>query len=74
MPMRSNILRDETWYLKLVFQKEIELSMKRLIGIDIGIKKLFATSDRQFFFTNFERFIAPKLQQDHSGRGTSPQL
>jgi len=57
MPMRSNILRDETWYLKLVFQKEIELSMKRLIGIDIGIKKLFATSDRQFFFTNFENVI-----------------
>ena len=53
----SLLKRNDTWYLKLVFKKDVELSIKRPVGIDIGVKKLFTTSDKQFFFTDFEEII-----------------
>ena len=53
----SLLKRDGIWYLKLIFKKDIELLVKRLVGIDIGIRKLFATSDRKFLFADFEKII-----------------
>ena len=53
----SLLKRNDTWYLKLAFKKDVELSIKRPVGINIGVKKLFTTSDKQFFFTDFEGII-----------------
>jgi len=59
---------NNNWFFLLTFEKETPLKKKegKIIGVDIGIKKLMATSDKEFYGTEIEKLIN-KIQRKQQG-------
>ena len=59
---------DDNWFLLLTFEKETPPKKKegKIIGIDIGIKKLMATSEKEFYGKDIERLM-DKIQKKQQG-------
>ena len=59
---------NDKWFLLLTFEKEPPQKKKegKIIGIDIGIKKLMATSEKKFYGKEIERLM-DKIQKKRQG-------
>ncbi|MEM4311322.1 MAG: transposase [Nitrososphaerales archaeon] len=54
--------KDGKWYLKLIFEKEVKLESKKPKGIDIGYRKLIATSDGDVFGKEVRNIIEKRIE------------
>jgi len=60
--------KGEKWFVQLTFEKETPKKKKegKIIGVDIGIKKLITTSEKEFLGKDIEKLIQ-KIQRKQQG-------
>ena len=60
--------KGEKWFVQLTFEKETPKKKKegKIIGVDIGIKKLITTSEKEFLGKDIERLMN-KIQKKQQG-------
>jgi len=60
--------QEDGWYLLLTFEKEAPAEKKKgkILGIDVGIKKLMVASDKKFYGQEIEN-IMDKIQRKRHG-------
>ncbi len=59
--------RDGKWYIKLIFEKEVKLERKKPKGIDIGYRKLIATSEGEVFGREVKEVIEKRIEPKKQG-------
>ncbi|MCS7241817.1 zinc ribbon domain-containing protein [Candidatus Caldatribacterium sp.] len=56
-PFVEILQKDGKWYVKLMFKKTVELRQEKPKGIDIGYRKLIATSDGKVYGEHLKQII-----------------
>lgn len=59
--------RDDKWFLKLCFKKEVSIENKKPKGIDIGYRKLIATSEGEVFGREIKEIIENRIDPKKQG-------
>ena len=60
--------RDDKWFVKLIFKKEIEQKTKNPLGVDIGYNKLITTSDGEKFGQHLKSIIKRIANKQHGSK------
>jgi len=65
--------QDNEWYVKLIFEKEVELEEKEPKGLDIGFRKLIVSSDGEVIGREMKQIIE-KIDKKKQGSKNRKQL
>ncbi|MCS7278109.1 MAG: transposase, partial [Aquificaceae bacterium] len=66
-PFIEILQKDGKWYAKLSFKKTVELKEKEPKGIDIGYRKLIATSDGKIYGEQIKQIIEKDIDRKKQG-------